>query len=139
MAQDRSTPVTRAVSRVTEWLGSFPAILISFGLIGAWLVGAIFIPKHFQNDTYQLTINTITSIVAFLMAFVIQTTQNSDSRALQAKLDAQTEVIRALAEKVGVGVDLESLDRLEGLEHAPSAVIQAEQDEVRQALRKRTG
>jgi low affinity Fe/Cu permease len=139
MAHDRSTVVTRSVSRVTEWMGSFPAILISFGLIATWLIGAIFVRDHFQNDTYQLTINTVTSVVAFLMAFVIQATQNRDSRALQAKLDAQSHVLRAMAEKIGVDVDLDCLERLEGLEDAPASVIRAEQDEVRAALRKRTG
>jgi low affinity Fe/Cu permease len=136
MAHDRSTVVTRSVSRVTGWLGSFPMILIAFGLVAAWLVGAIFVRDHFQNDTYQLTINTITSVVAFLMAFVIQATQNRDSRAVQAKLDAQNRVLRAVAEKIGVDVDLESLERLEGLEEAPAAVIRAEQDELRAMLRR---
>jgi low affinity Fe/Cu permease len=139
MARDRSTAVTRTVSRVTGWLGSFPAIVISFGLISAWLVGAIFVRDHFQNDTYQLTINTVTSVVAFLMAFVIQATQNRDSRAVQAKLDAQNRVLQAMAERIGVDVDVASLERLEGLEDAPAAVIRAEQDELRAALQKRTG
>lgn len=136
-AHDRSTVLTRTVSRVTEGMGSFPSILISFGLVAAWLVGAIFVPDHFQNDTYQLTINTITSVVAFLMAFVIQATQNRDSRALQAKLDAQNRALRAVAEKIGVELNLDSLERLEGLEEAPVAVIRAEQDELRGELHER--
>lgn len=65
------------------------AFLLAVIVIAAWLVtGPIF---HF-SDTWQLVINTATTIITFLMVFLIQNTQNRDTQALQIKLD---ELIRA--------------------------------------------
>ena len=69
---------------VTAWTGSSWAFGAAASVIIIWLVtGPIF---HF-SDTWQLVINTGTTIVTFLMVFLIQNTQNRDSRALHLKLD----------------------------------------------------
>jgi low affinity Fe/Cu permease len=128
---DKSTAVTRAVGRITGWLGSFPAILLSLGLVGAWFAGAFFVTDRFANDTYQLLINTGTTIITFWMVFIIQNTQNRDGRAMQAKLDAQTQVLRAIADHLGIDADADVLERLVGLEDAPERVIKADQEQVR--------
>src|SRR3954466_8047476 len=129
---DKSTRVTRAVGHVTGWLGSFPAILLSFFLVGIWFAGGWFVSGHFANDTYQLVINTGTTIITFWMVFIIQNTQNRDGRAMQAKLDAQTEVIHAIARKLDIdGRSL--LMGTVGLEDAPEDVIKGDQDRVREA------
>src|SRR5436853_7594900 len=60
---DRSTALTRAIGRMTGWLGSFPAIMLSFLLVGAWFLGALFVQNHFSNNTYQLLINIGTTTV----------------------------------------------------------------------------
>jgi low affinity Fe/Cu permease len=130
---DRSTALTRAVGNITGWLGSFPAILLSFVLVAAWFVGGLFVQGHFSNDTYQLLINTFTTIVTFWMVFIIQNTQNRDGRALQAKMDAQSEVLRRVAERLEINDDEGLLTRTVGLEDAPEAVIKADQDLVRRA------
>ena len=83
-AADQSTRLTRMISDVTGWLGSFPAILVSLSLVTAWFVGGIFV--GLANNTYQLVINTGTTIITFLMVFIIQNTQNRDGSAVQAKL-----------------------------------------------------
>src|SRR3954468_9816795 len=75
---DRSTAVTRAVSYMTGWLGSFPAILMSFVLVAVWFACGSFVSGHFANNTYQLVINTGTTIITFWMVFIIQNTQNRD-------------------------------------------------------------
>jgi low affinity Fe/Cu permease len=71
-------------------LGTAWAFVIAVSVVLIWaLSGPIF---HF-NDTWQLTINTGTTIVTFLMVFLIQNTQNRDARATQLKLD---ELLRAI-------------------------------------------
>jgi low affinity Fe/Cu permease len=130
---DKSTALTRAVGSMTGWLGSFPAILFSFVLVAIWFVGALFVTDHFANDTYQLLINTGTTIVTFWMVFIIQNTQNREGRAMQAKLDAQSEVLRLVAERLNIDDDEALLTRTVGLEDAPEPVIKQDQDKVRKA------
>jgi low affinity Fe/Cu permease len=130
---DKSTALTRAIGSVTGALGSFPAILLSIGAVMAWIVGGFFVRGQFTNNTYQLVINTGTTIVTFWMVFVIQNTQNRDGRAVQAKLDAQSQVLRAIALQLGCSGDEDLLTRLVGVEDAPERVIKEDQDRVRQA------
>src|SRR6185437_4005434 len=118
---DQSTQLTRLISDVTGWLGSFPAILVSISLVTVWFIGGIFV--GLANNTYQLVINTGTTIITFLMVFIIQNTQNRDGSALQAKLDAQSEVLRLIAEKLEVDDDEDLLTKLVGVEDAPADVI----------------
>jgi low affinity Fe/Cu permease len=76
--------------RVTEWVGSSWAFGIAAGVIVLW---ALLGPAYGFSDTWQLVINTGTTIVTFLMVFLIQRSQNKDSRALHLKLN---EVVAAL-------------------------------------------
>src|SRR5262245_960551 len=62
------------------------------------------------SDTWQLVINTSTTIVTFLMVFLIQNTQNRDTEAMQIKLD---ELIRAVSSAQNTMMDLEELDEKE--------------------------
>jgi low affinity Fe/Cu permease len=107
----------------------------------AWIIGGFFVRRQFSNNTYQLLINTGTTIITFWMVFIIQNTQNRDGRAMQAKLDAQSEVLRAVAERLRVADDEDLLTRLVGVEDAPEAVIKADQKRVRQVAQDagRTG
>jgi low affinity Fe/Cu permease len=88
---------------VTAWTGSSWAFACAALVIVVWLVtGPMF---HF-SDTWQLIINTGTTIVTFLMVFLIQNTQNRDAKAVHLKLD---ELIRALHGARNRLVDLENL------------------------------
>src|SRR5438034_1653842 len=79
------------------------------------IVWAVTGPIFGYSDTWQLTINTGTTIVTFLMVFVIQNTQNRDSQVVQLKLD---ELIRAVQEARNELVDMEDLsdEELRGLQ-----------------------
>jgi low affinity Fe/Cu permease len=74
----------RFALRVSSLVGTPTAFLLALGAIVVWSVtGPLF---HF-SDTWQLVINTGTTIVTFLIVFLIQNTQNRDSKALHLKLD----------------------------------------------------
>jgi len=93
----------RSASAVTRWTGSTSAFALACGTILVWaLTGPLF---NF-DDTWQLVINTGTTIVTFLMVFLIQRTQNKDSLALHLKLN---EIVAALEGASNRLIDVESL------------------------------
>lgn len=93
----------RLSAKASNWMGSSWAFFTASLLIILWIItGPIF---HF-SDTWQLVINTATTIVTFLMVFLIQNTQNRDAKAIHLKLD---ELLRGVqGARTGL-VDLEDL------------------------------
>jgi low affinity Fe/Cu permease len=93
-------------------LGSAWAFVVALLIIIIWALTG---PTFHYSDTWQLIINTGTTIVTFLMVFLIQNTQNRDAKAVHLKLD---ELIRALGPARNKLVDLEKLsdDDLKALE-----------------------
>ena len=79
-----------AATRIAGWAGQPIAFILALALIILWLVSG---PLFNWSDTWQLVVNTATTIVTFLMVFLIQNSQNRDAAAMQAKLD---EIIRAV-------------------------------------------
>lgn len=89
-------------NKVSAWAGSAYTFLLALSIVVIWAVSG---PAFGFSNTWQLVINTGTTIVTFLMVFLIQNTQNRDSKAMQLKLD---ELIRATRARDSF-VDLESL------------------------------
>jgi len=77
-------------NRISAWAGSYKTFLLAIVIIVVWAVSG---PVFGFSDTWQLVINTGTTIVTFLMVFLIQNTQNRDAMAVHLKLD---ELIRAM-------------------------------------------
>ena len=108
----------RLASRVT---GSAGAFVLAVLVIVAWGASG---PLFGFNDTWQLAINTGTTIVTFLMVFLIQSTQNRDSVAMQLKLD---ELIRAVSG---------ARDELIDLEEDSEAKLKSEQEAFRDMAKR---
>jgi low affinity Fe/Cu permease len=100
-----------AASRFATWVtsktGSTPAFLVALGIVAVWgLTGPLF---HY-SDTWQLVINTGTTIVTFLMVFLIQRAQNKDALAVQLKLN---EIVAAMDGASNRLISVEDLDEHE--------------------------
>jgi low affinity Fe/Cu permease len=93
--------------RVTRWTGTTHAFILALGVVVLWAVlGPVF---HFSN-TWQLVINTGTTIVTFLMVFLIQRAQNKDALAIHLKLN---EIVAAMEGASNRLIDAETLSEKE--------------------------
>jgi low affinity Fe/Cu permease len=94
-------------ARSSHYLGSRWAFVVAIGVILVWGLSG---PFFHYSDTWQLVINTGTTIVTFLMVFLIQNTQNRDARAIHLKLN---ELIHAVDKAKNKMIDVEKLSDLE--------------------------
>jgi len=120
-------------TRLTKWTAHASGKPITFvlaaGVIMAWALTG---PLFGFSDTWQLVINTSTTIVTFLMVFLIQATQNRDAEAMQLKLD---EIIRAIGNAKNELLDIEQLEEsdLDRIRRSYAEIAQ----KARQGLRSR--
>jgi low affinity Fe/Cu permease len=114
-------------SRIAEWVGTPGAFVLGVGVVVLWIVTG---PLFGYSDTWQLVINTATTIVTFLMVFLIQNTQNRDARAIHLKLD---ELIR------GVKGARTAMVALESSTDEELAELQAEFERLHRRLAAHTG
>jgi low affinity Fe/Cu permease len=89
---------------VTAWTGSSWAFALAVAVVVAWLATG---PMFHCSDTWQLVINTGTTIVTFLMVFLIQRAQNKDSLAIQLKLNELVAAMNGASNRL---IDVEDLD-----------------------------
>jgi low affinity Fe/Cu permease len=111
---------TAFASRIAFIVGHPTAFVVAFAIVLVWAVTG---PIFGFSDTWQLVINTGTTIVTFLIVFLIQNSQNRDAASMQAKLD---ELLRAVDKARGAFI---------GIEHLTDAQI----EEIRAALEKEAG
>ena len=105
---------TRVASRIAGMAGQPMTFVVAVSIILIWGVTG---PVFGYSDTWQLIINTGTTIVTFLMVFLIQNSQNRDAAAMQAKLD---ELIRAIgdARNEFIGIEHKTDHEIEAIRRA---------------------
>ena len=104
----RSAPFLERMSTViTRWTGSTAAFALACLVILAWVVTG---PLFGYSDTWQLVINTGTTIITFLMVFLIQRAQNKDSMAIQLKLNELVAAVEGASNRL---IDVEDLSEEE--------------------------
>ena len=125
----RNAAFTVFASAVARAAGRPATFAVGLIVILVWAVSG---PVFHYSDTWQLIINTGTTIVTFLMVFLIQNTQNRDGAAIQAKLD---ELIRAsAAQNRYIGIESLSEEELTDLrDHCASRAQVSKLDEVNEA------
>jgi low affinity Fe/Cu permease len=130
----RPTKARGRFTRFAKWTAHATGRPVTFFLAALVIVVWIVSGPIFQfSDTWQLVINTGTTIITFLMVFLIQATQNRDAEAVQVKLD---EIIRAIGNAQNELLDLEELEE-EDLDKI-RATYQSMAEKARSARTKRS-
>lgn len=88
---------------ISDLVGSFQAFICAVIIVVIWTVGG---PIFHYSDTWQLIMNTVSSIITFVMVFLIQHAQNRETRAINLKLD---EIIRSLENSRKEIIDIENV------------------------------
>jgi len=121
-----------AANKTSQAAGRASTFMIAAGVVIVWAITG---PLFQYSDTWQLVINTGTTIVTFLMVFLIQNSQNRDSAAIQVKLD---ELIRvSAAHNSFVGIEHLTDDELEDIRS--KCELRAEAEKVGEESVKKTG
>jgi len=122
---------SRLAKDAAHFCGRPRVFVLAVGVIAVWILTG---PIFGFSDTWQLVINTGTTIVTFLMVFLIQNTQNRDTEAIQLKLD---ELIRATKGAHNALLDLEELeeDSLEAFRKKYETLARVAREELRRGGR----
>src|SRR5918911_974817 len=112
-------------SKTAEYVGTAWSFMIAVTIILVWAITG---PMFQYSDTWQLVINTGTTIITFLMVFLIQNTQNRDAKAIHLKLD---ELIKATQGARNTMIDLDKLsdEQIKQLEEQYKRICARETEE----------
>jgi len=121
----------RAVDAIIKALGSPSALGVAALVIVLWAVTG---PLFGFSDTWQLVINTSTTIVTFLMVFVIQNSQNRDSKAVHIKLDELIEAMEGARNRIALA-EMETEEEQD--KDIQEMAKRAQQDDVERRARER--
>lgn len=121
MGNQQASLFTRFAKKTSSVTGKPLTFITAVLIVIVWAVTG---PLFNFSDTWQLVINTGTTIITFLMVFLIQNTQNRDSTAVQLKLD---ELIFAIKEANNAYLDVEDLDDKELDEKRKEIILQAKE------------
>jgi low affinity Fe/Cu permease len=105
--RQREGPTGRLAAAVTRWAGSSWGFGLALATVLVWLVSG---PLFGWSDTWQLVINTGTTIVTFLMVFLIQRTQNKEGLAIHLKLNELIAAVQGASSRL---IDIEDLSEQE--------------------------
>jgi low affinity Fe/Cu permease len=111
----------RFSAAIAHWAGTSSAFVVAALVVMIWAVSG---PLFHYSDTWQLVINTGTTIVTFLMVFLIQNTQNRDTKALQVKL---SELILAVEA---------ANNRIAAIENASPEELDAAEEDIRERAKE---
>jgi low affinity Fe/Cu permease len=117
----------RFARKSTDWSGSTAAFILALGLIAVWAVSR---PLWESFDTWQLVINTATTIITFLMVFLIQRAQNKDSQAVHLKLNELVAAVRGASNRL-INVETLSEEELKSLHDHYCRLVELTQREVK--------
>jgi low affinity Fe/Cu permease len=126
--ETRQHVFARFASNVSEWAGKPVIFVLALASVIIW---AVLGPFFDYSETWQLVINTGTTIVTFLMVFVLQNAQTRDTRAIQAKLNEL--ILTSQAENRFIGI--EHLDE-EDLKHLDDLVAKAAKGKAQTVARR---
>lgn len=123
---------TRFATTLAAWTGQPVSFILAVSFILLWAFSG---PIFGFSDTWQLVVNTATTIITFMMVFLIQNAQNRDAAAMQAKLD---ELIRAASNARDTFVGIEHLTEaeLEKLRRALEEEIAGKKDGAHQSVER---
>jgi low affinity Fe/Cu permease len=110
-SQPKTSPSEKMASAISKTVGKPVAFISAAVVVFAWLCSG---PAFQFNDTWQLIINTTTSVITFLMVFIIQNAQNRDSIALNLKMD-ELLLLHKSTNKDLINIEDASQDELENL------------------------
>ena len=123
----RKDPFALFANNCSSYLGSRWAFSVALVVVAVW---AMLGPVYHYSDTWQLVINTGTTIITFLMVFLIQNTQNRDARAINLKLNELIQSINAAKNEM---IDIEHLS------DAELDILAARYEGIRQQLASHKG